>query len=141
MTGLFAHGVWLSLVLGHSGVDSPALQLATADPPFLHFFILDNVGADWRLEDAWKRVRRIAGRAIGGDDRYYWSGGHVGGRRGLSMVVNSKFCAIPLELHKTSEWFCQAKSSFSAPVLADHDDLPSSTTLLLMYCIIDLTLS
>lgn len=36
MAGLLAHSVWLSLVLGHSGVDGPALRSATAQ--FLSMF-------------------------------------------------------------------------------------------------------
>ena len=42
MSSLLAHSIWLPLVLGHAGVHS-----------------LDDVRADWCLEDIWERVRIV----------------------------------------------------------------------------------
>jgi hypothetical protein len=56
VTGLLAHGVWLALVLGHSGVDGsvadPSVTAFNARIQSLH--VLDNVGTDGRLEDIGK---------------------------------------------------------------------------------------
>ena len=59
MTGLLAHGIGLSLVLGNSGVD-----------------LLDNVGTDGGGEDGGERVGGSGGSTILSDDGDGRSGRH-----------------------------------------------------------------
>jgi len=90
VTSLLAYSVWLSLVLGHTGVDGPEVQLATfSSSSFAQSrgFVLDNVWANWCPEDIWQRVSGIAGLAIGRDDGDGWSGSHFAGDSRLSNVV------------------------------------------------------
>jgi len=63
VTGFFAHSIWLSLVLCHSGVDAPSNKsvLSSLD----HWVaILDDVGADGRLEHRRERVSLSTGLAL-----------------------------------------------------------------------------
>lgn len=60
MTGLFAHGIRLALVLGHAGMD-----------------LLDNVGSDGRGEDGGDRMGSSRRSAIFADDGDSWSRGHL----------------------------------------------------------------
>lgn len=87
MTSLFAHGIWLSLVLGHAGVDGPAVPSAVSPPVLLpHFLVLDNVRADGRPENIWERVRRLAGGAVRRDDGDGRAGRHFVVGRGIVVV-------------------------------------------------------
>jgi hypothetical protein len=96
MASLLAHGIWLTLILGHSGVDG-----------------LDDIGSDGREEHLynpnqfnppqcpipssssingsllsvsylWERVSRTTGRAIGGQDADSRTGSHLEGLMTLS---------------------------------------------------------
>ena len=81
MTGLLAHGVWLALVLGHSGVYDPALLSAclTSSPRFFGMLVcvLDDVRTDWGLEDLRQRVCGPTGGAIGRSDRHCRTSRHL----------------------------------------------------------------
>lgn len=88
VTSLLAHGVRLTLVLGHASVDSPVRILAII-PIFISAscvgigeIVLDNVGADGRLEDIGQGVGVLAGSTIGANDR-------DGRTRHLVCVVSS----------------------------------------------------
>lgn len=61
MTGLYADGVGLSLVLCHTGMNS-----------------LNDVGTDWALEDIWKWEFGI-GLPLSGEDLDLWNAGHCVG--------------------------------------------------------------
>lgn len=56
MTSLLTHGIWLPLVLGHSGVD-----------------LLDDIRTNGGLENGWESGRAPAGSAIGAVDADSWA--------------------------------------------------------------------
>lgn len=56
MTSLLTHGIWLPLVLGHSGVD-----------------LLDDIRTNGGLENSWESGRTPAGNAIGAVDADSWA--------------------------------------------------------------------
>ena len=80
MTGFLAHCIWLSLVLCHSGVDSPVIvSIAASYPSILIFHILHDIRTDWRFEDIGKGVGVLAWLPIAADDGDGRSARHVGG--------------------------------------------------------------
>lgn len=86
VTSLLAHGVWLALVLGHTGVDGPALPLVFPPSSLCTYRkvlggggVLDNVRADGGLEDIWERVGVLRRSTVGANDGHGRSGGHCEG--------------------------------------------------------------
>ena len=79
MAGLLAHGIWLALILRHSGVNTPvcvsAIVPSVARSPVMDF-ILDNVRADGGLEDIGERVGVVGGSPIGTMDCDSRTAGH-----------------------------------------------------------------
>ena len=95
VTSFLAHGIWLTLVLGHSSVDSlndirsdgssedlyNPNQLNSPQDPILS---TSSIHSSSRLPYLWERVSRTAGRAIGGQDGDSRTGSHLEGLMTLS---------------------------------------------------------
>jgi hypothetical protein len=78
MTSLLTHSIRLPLVLGHSSVDAPINPSVFAiAPAFLcEGLVLDNVRANWCLEDIGERLGILRSSAIGTNDGDSWSARH-----------------------------------------------------------------
>lgn len=99
MTSLLAHGIWLTLVLGHSGVHGlndigsdgrsedlyNSNQLNCSPRPIPSISLINKGGFFFSsLSYLWERVSRTAGRAIGGQDGDSRTGSHLEGLMTLS---------------------------------------------------------
>jgi hypothetical protein len=85
MAGLFAHGVGLTFVLGHSSVDNPILMLDIGSSVNAQCNVLDDIWANWHTEDTRKRVSLVRGLAIDTNDGNSRSARHFG--RYLKMGI------------------------------------------------------
>ena len=80
MTGFFADGIWLSLVLRHSSVNAPVDIVSFSPRRSVGIgVILNNVRSDGRLEHRWKRVSLSTGITRCGSNRNGRASRHIGG--------------------------------------------------------------
>jgi hypothetical protein len=98
VTSLLAHGIWLTLVLGHSSVDglndirsdgrgenlynSNQLSIPSTTQVNLFaqtFFFSSCINRKFATAYLWERVGRAAGSAIGGQNGDSRTGGHLDG--------------------------------------------------------------
>ena len=78
MTSFFAHGIRLSFVLGHSGMDTPAfsVSLSSSSTKFWHHALYD-IGANWTGEDRGKRMSLLPRLTLRRHDGYRWAARHL----------------------------------------------------------------